>query len=156
MSTIKKRVADPRSTRRYNACIVIILRVSPLASSARSQKKKTGQSFGTQTSVSVVATAWLRARFRFPRSNLEKRYVRTSSSVISAIQEPKRDDFPLVLRSVLLKRLPMVRVQNSSRLRGNGSAALQRNMCIVFMENTRPRSEERRVGKECRSRWSPY
>ena len=23
-------------------------------------------------------------------------------------------------------------------------------------ENGRPRSEERRVGKECRSRWSPY
>ena len=28
---------------------------------------------------------------------------------------------------------------------------------IVAMDNfVRPRSEERRVGKECRSRWSPY
>src|SRR2546421_3614803 len=26
----------------------------------------------------------------------------------------------------------------------------------VFVELHRPRSEERRVGKECRSRWSPY
>src|SRR2546422_9431584 len=26
----------------------------------------------------------------------------------------------------------------------------------VVLENWRPRSEERRVGKECRSRWSPY
>ena len=25
-----------------------------------------------------------------------------------------------------------------------------------FGKNTAPRSEERRVGKECRSRWSPY
>ena len=24
------------------------------------------------------------------------------------------------------------------------------------INRTRPRSEERRVGKECRSRWSPY
>src|SRR3712207_7633342 len=24
------------------------------------------------------------------------------------------------------------------------------------LQSTRPRSEERRVGKECRSRWSPY
>ena len=27
---------------------------------------------------------------------------------------------------------------------------------LVFIENTDKRSEERRVGKECRSRWSPY
>ena len=26
----------------------------------------------------------------------------------------------------------------------------------VTFEETRKRSEERRVGKECRSRWSPY
>ena len=26
----------------------------------------------------------------------------------------------------------------------------------ALMQNTSPRSEERRVGKECRSRWSPY
>ena len=27
---------------------------------------------------------------------------------------------------------------------------------IVFLGNSITRSEERRVGKECRSRWSPY
>ena len=27
---------------------------------------------------------------------------------------------------------------------------------IIEITITRPRSEERRVGKECRSRWSPY
>ena len=26
----------------------------------------------------------------------------------------------------------------------------------VLMQSKNPRSEERRVGKECRSRWSPY
>src|SRR5256885_13543475 len=27
---------------------------------------------------------------------------------------------------------------------------------IAALDHIRPRSEERRVGKECRSRWSPY
>ena len=27
---------------------------------------------------------------------------------------------------------------------------------MLFEEETKARSEERRVGKECRSRWSPY
>ena len=27
---------------------------------------------------------------------------------------------------------------------------------VNFLANQRQRSEERRVGKECRSRWSPY
>ena len=29
-------------------------------------------------------------------------------------------------------------------------------MLIGFSSDTKKRSEERRVGKECRSRWSPY
>ena len=29
-------------------------------------------------------------------------------------------------------------------------------MCIKQITNKNLRSEERRVGKECRSRWSPY
>ena len=29
-------------------------------------------------------------------------------------------------------------------------------MCVFFFVVTLERSEERRVGKECRSRWSPY
>src|SRR5436189_4603277 len=30
------------------------------------------------------------------------------------------------------------------------------HVAVVQNRNTRRRSEERRVGKECRSRWSPY
>ena len=48
----------------------------------------------------------------------------------------------------------------SSKLSYKGSdinAGLKSNMLIgVFMRIGRKRSEERRVGKECRSRWSPY
>ena len=41
------------------------------------------------------------------------------------------------------------------------SAALAAGKPVVALESTiishgMPRSEERRVGKECRSRWSPY
>src|SRR2546422_4817357 len=35
-------------------------------------------------------------------------------------------------------------------------ARLSWNCVTVFFEPHNPRSEERRVGKECRSRWSPY
>ena len=34
------------------------------------------------------------------------------------------------------------------------SSVLERK--LAFLKKTRARSEERRVGKECRSRWSPY
>ena len=39
------------------------------------------------------------------------------------------------------------------------ASALKENGCIVYefsRRNIPMRSEERRVGKECRSRWSPY
>ena len=35
-------------------------------------------------------------------------------------------------------------------------ALLSRMMAIESLQKTQLRSEERRVGKECRSRWSPY
>ena len=35
-------------------------------------------------------------------------------------------------------------------------AFLDGDVTLVFMGSTTERSEERRVGKECRSRWSPY
>src|SRR3712207_2021604 len=34
--------------------------------------------------------------------------------------------------------------------------ALRRGASLIVAEREIPRSEERRVGKECRSRWSPY
>ena len=40
-----------------------------------------------------------------------------------------------------------------TRWRGLGSGGTQR---VSPRQESRERSEERRVGKECRSRWSPY
>ena len=40
---------------------------------------------------------------------------------------------------------------------GNGSISMEPDMLRPMMQQIiRERSEERRVGKECRSRWSPY
>ena len=36
------------------------------------------------------------------------------------------------------------------------AAPISRTWCAEAKSVKRPRSEERRVGKECRSRWSPY
>src|SRR3712207_7447237 len=40
---------------------------------------------------------------------------------------------------------------------GMSAGSVPTNATEIFQEGLRiPRSEERRVGKECRSRWSPY
>ena len=36
------------------------------------------------------------------------------------------------------------------------SICVVKNDSVIFQKNYGSRSEERRVGKECRSRWSPY
>ena len=39
---------------------------------------------------------------------------------------------------------------------GAADAALATSLAQIALDAGAPRSEERRVGKECRSRWSPY
>ena len=41
-------------------------------------------------------------------------------------------------------------------MRGEVMNALNREITLEFHSLLEKRSEERRVGKECRSRWSPY
>ena len=48
--------------------------------------------------------------------------------------------------------LELLKKQGGGLYCGNGETLLQEVEQIVLS----PRSEERRVGKECRSRWSPY
>ena len=48
-------------------------------------------------------------------------------------------------------------IQQESRLKVADNTGAKELLCIrVLGGSTRRRSEERRVGKECRSRWSPY
>ena len=49
---------------------------------------------------------------------------------------------------------PLFTVEDSENLRGEIKGAHTKNLFLKNKKNNR--SEERRVGKECRSRWSPY
>ena len=42
------------------------------------------------------------------------------------------------------------------RLLLNTGLVTEQELAQEFLDGTKQRSEERRVGKECRSRWSPY
>ena len=48
-------------------------------------------------------------------------------------------------------------VISESKINADGLNSILKNMELLMQKyNVTPRSEERRVGKECRSRWSPY
>ena len=49
-----------------------------------------------------------------------------------------------------------IRVKKHNRMRNRFAGTAERPRLAVFRSNNHMRSEERRVGKECRSRWSPY
>src|SRR3989449_7775264 len=53
--------------------------------------------------------------------------------------------------NILIERVGAARAQASARTLGAWSIQVLRGV-----EDGKARSEERRVGKECRSRWSPY
>ena len=68
--------------------------------------------------------------------------------------------FVLLLHVVLASMLSGCRTTDVAGGQAAHRAALQalssRSCKIILEEVYTPRSEERRVGKECRSRWSPY
>src|SRR5438132_11886071 len=53
------------------------------------------------------------------------------------------------VKSSSSRRVPDLRISNEGKIRRSASS-------LVRWSSMFPRSEERRVGKECRSRWSPY
>src|SRR2546422_9783440 len=65
-----------------------------------------------------------------------------------------RDGAPV--RARLLGEDLVVFRDSQGRLGGLGEHCLHRGASLAFRRNEECRSEERRVGKECRSRWSPY
>src|SRR5258708_24705786 len=59
----------------------------------------------------------------------------------------------------LRNRVPLLAAADEGQLRETFLAARVREFKdgeIIIRQNDYTRSEERRVGKECRSRWSPY
>jgi len=63
-----------------------------------------------------------------------------------ALPRGDRDEY----QDAVTGRRLWVRARNDARVRDRASSA------YVPVEGDQNRSEERRVGKECRSRWSPY
>src|SRR2546430_12871944 len=59
-------------------------------------------------------------------------------------------------KSTLLNIIAGLEQPSSGTLYLNGRRAEQRLGTVGYMQQKDLRSEERRVGKECRSRWSPY
>src|SRR5260370_32184909 len=54
------------------------------------------------------------------------------------------------------KKVSMVRHLDRAMENISGHLVRERMKIVAFPDGLKPRSEERRVGKECRSRWSPY
>ena len=48
-----------------------------------------------------------------------------------------------------MKKIKVIEVSSDTNIGGAGK-------CLLTLLENFDRSEERRVGKECRSRWSPY
>ena len=55
-----------------------------------------------------------------------------------------------------LKRIEAIFTPPASHMVGDGFKVHQFIPSVKGLDMKRMRSEERRVGKECRSRWSPY
>src|SRR3712207_9502947 len=69
------------------------------------------------------------------------------------IIEPTRQELNLVTAKEIAEKYGIG--QNRIRQLINASREYSHNFPVIKM-GRRARSEERRVGKECRSRWSPY
>src|SRR2546429_9769025 len=72
--------------------------------------------------------------------NLEAAEAKAKVPIVHATLPP-----PIIHATVPKLVMPKVELEYQRILRENGG-----------LESNIPRSEERRVGKECRSRWSPY
>ena len=76
------------------------------------------------------------------------------AAIVPAIEQWKKSDLFIRIENYLGKPLDLKLVETSGRYIGGEETAV-----ISWLKGSFPfttRSEERRVGKECRSRWSPY
>src|SRR2546429_2790346 len=67
-----------------------------------------------------------------------------------------REDFRQIDLDPLLRRRQFQAVWPRIETRGKVQHQVRALLQLLFDEMVEERSEERRVGKECRSRWSPY
>src|SRR3989454_5839841 len=125
---------------------------------------------GVQTcALPICAANDLPLRFRIPRSAF--RVGRGTVSLLESIHGPedvrrlRRDQLPALADEVRRRLIEVVSQTGGHIGAGLGVVELTVALChsfesprdrIVWDVGHQGRSEERRVGKECRSRWSPY
>ena len=76
---------------------------------------------------------------------------------IEAIIKPfKLDDVKEALNEIGIQGMTISEVKGYGRQKGHKEIYRGAEYAVDFIPKLKIRSEERRVGKECRSRWSPY
>src|SRR6266566_3624234 len=80
---------------------------------------------------------------------------------IEPLYDRARDGQPIVARTPAAPWQVLARVDHPDPAMANAEARYElangaTGLSLVFAGSVGARSEERRVGKECRSRWSPY
>ena len=73
-----------------------------------------------------------------------------------AVAENASDIFLVAGRPLSLRKNGVLSMENEERLLPDDTAAFLKEIYELADNRDMRRSEERRVGKECRSRWSPY
>src|SRR2546425_11226151 len=77
------------------------------------------------------------------------------ANVVAAVQSDEEGASNPLLVVRPEKRIELLLITGEKGLAGAFNANLIK-AAVRFAREEHPRSEERRVGKECRSRWSPY
>src|SRR3712207_9114921 len=88
--------------------------------------------------------------FSNTNENIDYISVNTNASII--VKENKHD-VELAISDPTMKNSKFIDLTLNKNIKN--AISLDKGMSIVSNSNSK-RSEERRVGKECRSRWSPY
>src|SRR2546422_5170296 len=108
------------------------------------------------TPVAVVSYDYWKNRFAFDPSILGRRIrVRQTSFEIVGIAQPGFSGETVGSAPDLWVPL-MMETEASREVLAPPKDVRNKYMWLQVMARLKPRSEERRVGKECRSRWSPY
>ena len=95
----------------------------------------------------------------------QRKIVKDFLSLLGQINETKNeriiDDFTAIFGSgpayIFLFIEALIKIADKSGFKNSKNMVLQTFLgSLLLLLNEKDRSEERRVGKECRSRWSPY
>src|SRR3712207_9100611 len=91
----------------------------------------------------------------FPYTTLFRSVLYFASSIVTWVDREERANDIDVLRSQVEEEIQQLE-EDREEERDQIQALRTKRESVIRGESSPDRSEERRVGKECRSRWSPY